>query len=846
MHRHGMIEEPKKSRAILVGDLEQLSLTYREVADEVRHTQSQIHLHTRDGGAGLVLAAMRTFCKTLAVQEPTKMAAQTAARIAEWTLRQLPPKKKEEDAGSDGDSYRITDFSSEVVPSDNVSSSANRDSMRFMTTALEDCAREDQIIVQGLDWAEKSNDEFARFQKLAGNAARIIVVINSLPLVRFDDTNGEVNHSADGNSIAKLTPVYENSRLLGYLARSCREKTAIIVSLATLCRENAMVNALLSWEQIIEDIGAELTYLPVLRSLAWFQHLFVRVNTAGIVHLENLKGRRRGTFHFWPHSQAEVQRKISEDGTTLGKNAILAATLAECSARDWSAIDGACRTALRLVWAADKRGYRLCKHGGRDPIVDFFEAVAKHLDEYWKEESTGPCKVATREIPERLLQDRVQGELRYQDRWRILDDALHEAPVHRVNVAMAIAVAGHEQVLNRRWRFDGTRGDDRVWQALSRVEYWHPNDRAPDYLTLQDGDYPAVQAPYLKEPVNRQIIGTLKREFNISVQVVTFKKLVVAERDEIESLYSIRNLMGQYVREAESNEKPLSIAVFGAPGSGKSFAVKQIAKAIDPHETRIATFEFNVAQMRSPQDLGDALSEVSSAGHGKVPLVFFDEFDCAIDQQPNGWLQYFLAPMQDGVFYSTKNQKLSIGHAIFVFAGGVSTSFENFDPRTRLPDPHLGLQASEDYQHRVRQFAIQKGPDFISRLRGHINILEMSQEAGRVKHFIRRALHLRGILETLKLTPSPQGHAMVDDAVLYALLTVDRYRHGVRSMEAILRMCNPSHTGWISSSSLPARAQLNMHVDAESFLRRVYRGRVRVTEPRYSYNPAQDVELQGK
>lgn len=55
--------------------------------------------------------------------------------------------------------------------------------------------------------------------------------------------------------------------------------------------------------------------------------------------------------------------------------------------------------------------------------------------------------------------------------------------------------------------------------------------------------------------------------------------------------------------------------------------------------------EFNVAQMRSVEDLGLALNTVGSASHGKTPLVFFDELDCAFQGRELGWLQYFLAPM---------------------------------------------------------------------------------------------------------------------------------------------------------------------------------------------------------
>ena len=57
-----------------------------------------------------------------------------------------------------------------------------------------------------------------------------------------------------------------------------------------------------------------------------------------------------------------------------------------------------------------------------------------------------------------------------------------------------------------------------------------------------------------------------------------------------------------------------------------------------------------------------------------------------------------------------------------------------------------------------------------------------------MKHFIRRALQLRGMLAKHDLMDE-FDKPRVDDAIIYALLTADGYRHGVRSMEAIIEMC---------------------------------------------------------
>ncbi|MEI9954314.1 MAG: AAA family ATPase [Pseudomonadota bacterium] len=465
--------------------------------------------------------------------------------------------------------------------------------------------------------------------------------------------------------------------------------------------------------------------------------------------------------------------------------------------------------------------------------ADAIEGQAKqHLIEWLEQRDlNAKAKFACTALPPHLLQQPPRGHLRHPARWHMLDEMLGSAPVHRVNVAMAIVLGGHRRVFNRVWSAGAherdidddnpqRRDDDRIWSVLTRGEFWNPQDRAPDYVTLEAGNLPALSERPLRTP---EIIGDLA-EFELNVPVVEFGKLTVAERDEIEGLRSIRNLLKNYLD--NPGDKPISIAVFGPPGSGKSFGVKQIAEHLDPN---IKILEFNMAQFRSPDDLGQALSRVSSENKGKaVPLAFFDEFDCALNGMQLGWLKYFLAPMQDGTFFGA-SQTINIGPAIFVFAGGIYSSFERFDPRSEPPDEEKGYQLTDDYKARIRAFAEQKGPDFISRLRGHMNVLQINAEPGSVKHLIRRAIQLRGLLSInglLRPEDKDSGMAMVDLAIIYGLLTADDYRHGVRSLEATLRMCSRID-GYIEIASLPSRAQLNMHVDAEALHRRIHRGRSR-------------------
>ena len=175
-----------------------------------------------------------------------------------------------------------------------------------------------------------------------------------------------------------------------------------------------------------------------------------------------------------------------------------------------------------------------------------------------------------------------------------------------------------------------------------------------------------------------------------------FGNLLTVDRQEIESYRSIRNLVAEYAGQKQAS-RPLSIAVFGTPGSGKSFGVTEMAKSLLPGQ--IEPITFNLSQFDSADNLISAFHQVRDVGlSGKIPLVFWDEFDTSLRETPLGWLRYFLAPMQDGKFQEGQISH-PIGRAIFVFAGGTSSSMAEFDKGAE------------------KDFTSAKGPDFVSRLR---------------------------------------------------------------------------------------------------------------------------------
>lgn len=309
---------------------------------------------------------------------------------------------------------------------------------------------------------------------------------------------------------------------------------------------------------------------------------------------------------------------------------------------------------------------------------------------------------------------------------------------------------------------------------------------------------------------------TRKEEDSLrNVPTARFGGLLTLDRSEIEGLQSIKNLITEYLGKKDLNV-PLSIAVFGPPGSGKSFGVTQLATSLDP---RIEKKEFNVSQFTSPIDLVDAFHKVRDMVlGGKIPLVFFDEFDSAFEGKL-GWLKYFLAPMQDGAFKEGETMH-PIGKTIFVFAGGTSHNFRQFS-REYLDD----IKDAGERERIMSEFRGAKGTDFVSRLRGYVDVLGPNRNGPDDSFFmIRRALLLRSLLK--RKAPhllDEQENLRIDPGVLRAFIKAPAYKHGARSMEAIIDMSLLAGREKFEQAALPSARQLELHVDSSIFFKLMLR-----------------------
>jgi hypothetical protein len=312
------------------------------------------------------------------------------------------------------------------------------------------------------------------------------------------------------------------------------------------------------------------------------------------------------------------------------------------------------------------------------------------------------------------------------------------------------------------------------------------------------------------------------------------KHLRTWDRREIENYRALYGLMRDYVDQRVA-PRPLCVAVFGPPGAGKSFGVKKVAEALTnlggPHSIKPITF--NLSQYQSPDELASAFHLVRDLVlRGNIPLVFFDEFDTSLGGVRLGWLRYFLAPMQDAEFLD-RGTPHPIGQSIFVFAGGTCNTYAEF------AEPFLNPQAD---RKKIEAFKLAKGPDFLSRLRGTLDVPSLDLDTpfdsyGPVEAFSCEAailLRRAGILafqlgEKAPHLADSSKALRVSKTVLRAMLHLPRFEHGNRSFEALLDMSHLPDAEKFTPALLPCPAQTSLHANS------LYLSQLLATE--YPYPP---------
>ncbi len=281
---------------------------------------------------------------------------------------------------------------------------------------------------------------------------------------------------------------------------------------------------------------------------------------------------------------------------------------------------------------------------------------------------------------------------------------------------------------------------------------------------------------HLKEEVNRG------EGFN-GLRLFRVGSLRTTDPVEIAPVVTLQKVMDNYVSKEEV-KRPLCIGVFGPPGSGKSFAVKEVARTISRRleHNPFEFFEFNLTQFSGPEEINAAIDLVrASVAKGRVPIAFWDEFDCRYGGNEFGYLRYFLPSMQDGVTFVHGIPRY-IGRSVFVFAGGVKESWEAMEALLSPDDPEA-----------LQLIKTLKVPDFMSRLRVVLDIegididdrlLRDSASTEELEE-LRRILLKRAFIIAHQMNSHWRKAARKTSGLLLRLL-IARYKFGARSIEAVI------------------------------------------------------------
>jgi len=579
-----------------------------------------------------------------------------------------------------------------------------------------------------------------------------------------------------------------------------RDNLIVIVAADELRRAGAAISRGFSWERTLSELCGELNHNPLFQPLLRFsRRLVVNFGCVGAV---------------WFADAPEQPDAAAQDRATL----VYDPTLPEGGWKTLLADDHVVYGHLNAFTAAITLG---AADAPADPPLDLTAAIE--------------CGLAA------CRQLRLSGHGLVSDKTKPGAPLADLRPLLSPNPADPIAIKARKELIPQGFQVvcgacGGGGGEATTWTLAALAENPPDQQRLPLYgLAHRVALYGHTELR--------------------SVPHAYFGSLLSVDRPEIETLRSLMQLIKRYEQEKQPKQ-PLSIAAFGPPGAGKSFGIKEIARQVLGKDVPL---EFNLSQFDAASGLHGAFHQVRDrALKGITPVVFWDEFD-ARDYM---WLQYLLGPMQDATFEENGHTH-NIGKCIFVFAGATSWDFEHFGPapmprgwqeycRDRQngsetnrggSDPeHPAEQLEKFYKHHHpdrakdeqaanEDFRRKKGPDFLSRLDGHIDVLGPNQrlkynwstrcwdrpDPHDITFPVRRALLLRQFLGVKK----PQETLAIDRDLLRAFLHVPRYRHGARSLEKIAKPLALSHLPF-RRAHLPPPQVLAQHLDSAEEFDRIY------------------------
>ena len=575
-----------------------------------------------------------------------------------------------------------------------------------------------------------------------------------------------------------------------------------IVNLNNLRKYDVKVSKGISWEQTALDLAFELTNNKQLKELLKSDHLIVSIGSAGALYIKKGVLKNEAEFQLIFDPECMEDEWENDNGSTVGTGSAFIAgfilkyidnfihyhTEDKGTEKNYQPeIQQLVKTGLNAIRIVSKHGLFVTKEQkNQNPYQYPFHALAKV-------NSDNPFYYSSVFVP---------------SPWWSLTNGETVNPEYLKNNDWSILANNYfpEKLKQERLKQLTTRNSKVTNGNINREE------------TLTN------PKPFFELARDVARFGPLMVQYAPKIK---FGNFVSFDRNEIESLRNIKKLMLDYYHH-EKGERPLNIAIFGPPGAGKSFAVKQIAKSVI-NVNNIQILDYNLSQFSNPDELAGVFHSIRDVVlAGKLPIVFWDEFD----SEELRWLKELIAPMQDGVFQES-GVSHPLGKCIFFFAGGTSYSMSNFDPQNRYPKEIQNSKLKKKKEQDEQNFKLKKGPDFISRINGYLNVLgpnrrliysrktmSWQEDPLDVCFPVRRAVFIRGVL---RLKDGEELH--MDWGLLSAFLEISGYKRGSRSLERLLHQLTLNNNDKFIRSNLPSDEVIGMNVDYDEFIQLMYKDR---------------------
>ncbi len=334
------------------------------------------------------------------------------------------------------------------------------------------------------------------------------------------------------------------------------------------------------------------------------------------------------------------------------------------------------------------------------------------------------------------------------------------------------------------------------------------------------GNSDAINLPVnvLRRGVESAWNGTVK------APVCRIGRYVAIGREEQEAARETALLMRQYL--SKKSVRPFNLAVFGSPGSGKSFLVKEIVQEVRPSGVETRTVAFNLSNYTNVKELHGAFHRIRDISlGGRIPVVFWDEFDASVDEQQFYWLRFFLAPMWDGHFQEGQDER-PLGKCVFVFAGGRFEQYEklrmHLEAGQHVGDDGALKSATKKFgisEEKVKALHASKGDDFERRLDAFIDLPNIDLPTGASNAAnpgvalvqLRRAAILRGQAKALfKASVFVGNELQISDDHAKKLLATQNFIHGAGSLSSLVAISDIRGPGRLDLTVEPSKRLMRL------------------------------------